>query len=390
MLAVALNNNDKYLLQIIYKYGGYIRANHLAYLYPSSSTSTHIYKLEKLVKTGYLIKRRYCTASKREPVTYQITSPGCIACGNSNSTYRRKRPVEYAVRALIKNIFCLEIHDNLESNLITNLNTRRKVFEDSGFITEYFPQKLNYGKDKKVSAIVQFEELNLDFRSTEGKVLKNNGETLYSDTSKSMIVVHIDQSHVEIKKQLNTLVNRYINMINQYLKQTGFPINFLVVTDDSSRKLMYENEIKELIAEYQYTDKISQSTTNLYKEFYEKLSKKDSEYTEVYNNILANNESGILTNQFIDRAKQYKVDVANPIYRELEAGLKSEGISFIVNKLLDAVKQQTSIEVARRLAENYFEILFYLEYVNIIKIDGTNKKDKYVIKVYCTNKCVNF
>lgn len=390
MLAVNLNDNDKNLLKIIFKYGGYVRIKHIKILYPELADRTLQYRLDKLVKYGYLTKRRFTSASKKEPVTYQVTQAACIACGNPNSTYRRKRPLEYAVRALIKIIFCLEIHKKLESYIITDLNKRKKEFEKAGFITEYFPEKLNYSKSNKLSSIVQFEELNIDFRITEGKQIVNEGQILYTDSQKTMIIVHIDQTNVEIKKQLNTLANRYINMINQNINGTGFHINFLVVTYEKERKAMYESAINEIQSEYQYTEKISNSSLKIYKEFYEKLAKKDSTYSEQFQEVCSKYDSGKLKSEMIERAKHYNADISKLIYKEIEAGLKSDGIEFLLNKIYGAVRQQLSVENARIIVEEYFNLLFYFEIHNILKIDGIVKSSKYDIKVYLTGLDIKF
>jgi hypothetical protein len=390
MLAIALNDNDKKLLSIIFKYGGYMRARQLHLLYPDLAERTIYKRMDKLVDYGFLAKRRFATNSKIEPVTYQVTQATCVACGNPNSTYRRKRPVEYAVRALIKNMFFLEIHDKLEPYIITELDQRRAEFEKAGFKTEYFPQKLNYSKNNELSSLVQFEEFNIDFRKPEGKQITNQGQVLYADAQKTMIVVHIDQSYIEIKKQLHTLVNRYINMIKQNTKGIGFPINFLVVTDQIQRKSMYESAINEIQSEYQYTEKISNSTLQLYKEFYRKLAKKDSRYTEASQAISTKFDSETLRTELIERAKNYKPDISKPIYKEIESGLKKDGIQYLVNKIFDAVRQQLLIEDGRKMVEEYFNLLFYFELHNIYKADGFIKNNWFEMKVYCTENEVKF
>lgn len=386
MLGKNLSNNDKYLLNIIYRYGGYVRVKYLKYLYPDMSERTFLYKLDKLETSFCLKKRRFINNSKREPITYQITQAGCNICGNINSTYRRKRSPEYAYRALLKCIFFLEIHSSLGDYIVYNVNDRRSVFETTGFDTKYFPIKINHDKSNKDNvSIVQFEEYFIDFRNKEGKSIKYNGDILYSDDVKGVIITYIDQPHIEINKQIATLVNRYIHMINQYKKYNiGFSINFLVVVDNDNRYKMYNNYLRKFLLNAIYQDRISDKLLLLYITFYEKLSKKDNSFNIIYKDYEQQYKKGILRKKFVEHGRYYIITDKNKVTFITEQ-IKQKDIKYLSDEIFRIVKSnENDLENARKQIEELFRLVAYLEYNNEIYLGDINCKMMYDIKLYKT------
>lgn len=390
MLNKNLTPNDKELLEVIFKYGGYTRVKHLEFLYPDISERAYSYKLDRLVEVGCLTKRRYINNSKREPVTYQVTQAGCHLCGNINSTFRRKRPIEYAYRALLRNLFFLQIHKELEGRVICNLNDRRALFEGVGFSPYFFPKKVNKEKatDEEV-AIVQFEEFILNFRFKEGKKLCYDGKVLYEDGHDSIVIVHVDQPHIEIQKQLVTVVNRYVNMVNQHIsKGIGFNMNFLIVVDSDNRYKMYSEVIKKFLSGAKYQEKISDMLLKLYAVYYEKLEKKDSAYAEKHRKIEQEFSGNQLRNSFIDRAKSFKISDKVRLQFVTEQ-LKLKRYSFLSDSIYNTMKENESdVEAGRKKVEELFDMAAYLEFSNIVYLGDNAEKSRYEIKIFKTAMCI--
>lgn len=376
-----LTEDNRSLLKIIYRYGGYVRAKHLAFLYPEILGKSRIKKLDKLAEMKYLTKRRFKTDSKIEPVTYQVTQKTCKLFNNPDSYFRKKHNEEYAYRALLKSYFCCEIHNKLGDHIIADHDDRTELFVSGGFKEETFPRK--YNKD---SSFIHLEELVLDLTKKENTVLAKD-EIIYDDTEARAVIIYIDKYYIAIKHQLTQLINKYINMI---LSGDAFRVDFLIVVDDKERGDIYKKEAEKFTSIYthkqnKYSDgNILDITLKYYKDFllsyYEKkedeIKKKSIE--EYY-------ESGVFKREILARYREGKSNTLTENDRKMLSGIKNMEAKYIEEGMKMAFKRAggfSKIDTVKAEMDSYFDKIFSLIIGNFAVREEAKIVKKFDIKVY--------
>lgn len=371
MVGKILTDDNKELLKIIYYYGGYIRVSHLGLIYPNITPTSQFRKLNKLKEMGYLTARRLKTESKKEPITYQVTKPTCRMFFNPDSYYRKKHQEEYIYRALIKSYFCCELHNELGDQILADHDDRVQLFMKGNFNKELFPRK--YNKD---DSFIHFEEFQINFTQTKGKKLINNDELLYDDLVKRTIIVYIDQYYKNVRKQMITFINKYINLV-----QSGgdFLIDFLIVVDDEDRKLLYQKEIQDFLKRHVYKDRLSDQLIKYYRDFlvknYEQDTVKVNEINESYLN-------GKLKKDILERVSNTNLNIITDQQKSIAQQVNIKGETYIIERLKNIVKTAGNFQAAYDILEQFFNNLFILEYYNYFSLSSGERKKKFDIKVY--------
>lgn len=362
MIGYTLTNDNYDLLKSIFYFGGYIRVSHLKFLYPDVSFTNQYRKLDRLEKMGYLTSRRLKTNSKQEEKTYQVTKSTCRLFFNPDSYFRKKHKPEYIYRALIKSYFLCSMRPYLDDLILADHEDKEEIFKRGNFNQELFPRK--YNKD---TSFIHFEETILDFTKNNGKIIKYNDNILFKDNSNSLIVVYVDQYFKDVRNQLNSLINKYINLI----KSNGsYNINFLIVVDQDNRYKFYMKAIEKASLGNITKDKISTELINVYKDFKLKVLENDLNSTKIFLNDYKN---GKIKDSIILKSNNMVVPIDNGI-KNIINSVKLKGIVFVKEYVLEQIKIKGSFINADADCEEFFNLLFYLEYNNIVSFSNSFKK----------------
>jgi|GEM_PF-2112701 len=373
MFGKILTEENKELLKIIYEYGGYIRVSHLDLLYPNLSYISKFNKLDKLKSMRYLTARRFKTDSKREPVTYQVTKSACRLFDNPDSHYRKKHQVEYAYRALVKNYFCLELcRSNLKDNILSNHDDRVKFLKDNNFKEEFFPRKYN-----KNESFIHIEEFIIDLTKNENKMIYKD-DLIYDDKIKRAVIVYIDKYYVPVKKQISTLVNKYVDMITN---GGNCHVDFLVVVDDVNRKNLYDKEIEKFLVKNVFRDKISDSIVKLYFNYLEKYYEAVGDQSSLVK-LITDYRSGNLKAELLDKYANIKLNDFNDYLNDLRNNILLKGQVYVIEKVKSLIVSAGSIDNSLDKVMHMFKNIFILEANNFISFSDGARKKKFDIKTY--------
>jgi hypothetical protein len=230
-----LTENDIDLLRFVYNCGGYVMRKHVDG-YTGKDTTWNYRRLQKLVDLGFL--KVHYGERHVDPDIYQVTASTCSLFLNRDSYYRKRHDHLYICRALMKAWFVTE-QRALQPAFLFHHDDRLRFFTEHGFKARYFPTK----KDRN-GYTVHFEELALNFTSSRGLKLQDDGRVLFEDTDKKLIMIYFDKPQISnVRYQIQMFLKRYLNMMDGPL-----PLAFLVVTDNESRARRYAKNA-ELLTE---------------------------------------------------------------------------------------------------------------------------------------------
>jgi hypothetical protein len=363
-----LTENNKELLNIIYRYGGYTRLKHLQLIYTGISHSVLYRTMNKLEEMKYLNSKRLKTSSKIESITYQVTFPTCKLFNNPNSYFRKKHQEEYIYRALIKSYFLCSIHNRLSSRILTDNDDKINHFKKGNFSYELFPRKYN-GKDY----FIHFEETVIDFTEHQGSSIQYKDTLLYDDSDKQSVIIFFDEYYKQPNKQVIKLVNRYINMI----KQSGdFTINFLIVVDDDNREEMYKKFINKFITSHVKSDEISDTLLKYYRDILLKFKSVDDR-EEIINKY----NSGELKKEIINHVSKIPFDKLDSYDKEIIDNINLKREQYIFEKIQNIIKVYENVTDSFTDIEYFFLKLFILEYNKYLNF-GVNYTKRFDIKTY--------
>jgi hypothetical protein len=317
---------------------------------------------------GYLTARRFRTNSKMEPVTFQVTKPTCAMFYNPDCYFRKKHIVEYAHRALIKSHFCFENYKSLGECFITDNMQKIIFFRNARFNEALFPVKTNKG-----DSFVHFEELVIDFTKNNGFVLENNGKLLYKDIGQRLIIAFIDKYHVPVKKQIASLVNRYIDLIHS---GGDYGIDFIIVVDSEGREELYKSDVESFINK---NIKVNRISNELIKIYWEVLYKTEDDITRRDLTDIKNNDYKKLKEQILNIIPNIDSELTDE-QKAIISQVKIKGETFIKDTLKSYYSN--SIESFKRFYKKFFDNLFFLEYHNYISLSQNALKPYFDIKVY--------
>lgn len=376
MIGYILTEDNIELLRIIYSYGGYTRVSHIAKLFPGLSYNSLFVKLNKLEEMKYLTSRRLKNNSKQEQKTYQVTHATCKLFNNPDSYFRKKHQEEYIYRALIKNYFLCTIHRELKECIVTDNEKKISLFEEESFNKALLPRKYN-----KEESFIHVEETPIDFTKCNNKKLLYNNEVIFNDSLSQIIIVYIDQYYKGPKRQVISLINKYIDLI-----QSGgnVEINLLIVVDEEVREKQYRAYINKFLDSHGYVEKISTNLLNIYKDFLLKFNEKN---TGLYKEILDNFKTGKLRESIVNQVSSVEYNKVPYEHERIINNVKLKGDKYILERVKEIVNEDKNKDSSGEKIEKFFNVLFLLEYNKYISFSKEIKR-KFDIRLYKIDKAI--
>lgn len=376
MFGYVLTEDNKELLRIIYSYGGYTRISHIEKLHQGLSHVSLYNKLNKLENMKYLTSRRLKSNSKKEQNTYQVTAATCKLFNNPDSYFKKWHIEEYIYRALIKNYFLCTIHKELKENIVTDNEKKISLFVEESFNKELLPRKYN-GEE----SFIQVEETLIDFTKCNNKKLLYSDEVLFDDSLRQIIVVYIDQTHIEPKKQMISLINKYIALVRN---GGNVNLNFLIVVDDEAREKLYKNYINKFLDLHEYID-ISPELLRYYKDFLLTFNKNN---TELCKKISDSFDGGNFKKNIMENVMKITYNKVPYEHEIIISNVKSKGKNYILERVEELANEEKNRELLGEKVEKFFNILFLLEYNKYISFSKEIAK-KFDLKVYKIDKKIH-
>jgi hypothetical protein len=340
---------DKELLEMIFNYGGYIKANILPYFYKDLSIRTCQNKLKRLSDLGYLKVKHFSndrlTSLKREGFLYQVTNKTCKHFNNNNSYFRKPHKSEYINRALLKSKFLFENANEFKNYYITDFFKKTEIFLKNNFNPELLPRKYNSG-----DSFVHIEETLINIDNIEFLNFKN-----------SICICYFDKYYIDTNKQIYNIMNKYINL------KGDRNLSILIITDNENRYESYKYGIKNLKIKRLKT--YNKTLLLYYKEHMKAFSKfKDYSKENIEEEYKKNKLKKIISKKTADfDLKSMDVEGYKSRLNSIDK-IKSEIKSIMINSSISTEDKFNKID-------NLLLELIYLDYENRIFLDDNDKHD---------------